>query len=78
MADLIETNNLDFSDKVSITFSKVKFNGEFSHWEGDLIYDGIDRIGCTAPTLGMIIDTLIDYLYIDMKEWSSSDANKNI
>lgn len=68
---------LDYSDSYTINVSKVKFNGKFTHWEGDLSFsnDGW-YCGVTAPTMGGVIDELLNYLYEVDYQWTKEDANE--
>jgi len=70
------TDQLDYSDSVTIKITKVKFDDKFTHWEADLHSESQD-IYCevTAPTMGGAIDEVMNYLYDSVYEWTKDDAN---
>jgi hypothetical protein len=70
-------DQLDYSDSITIKLIKVKFNGEFTHWESSVISSD-NELFCdiTAPTLGGAIDEAIDYVYDMRHEWTKDDSNK--
>jgi hypothetical protein len=79
MIDKIEwpEDQLDYSDSFTIKITKVKFDGKFTHWEGDLSFanDGW-YCGVTAPTINGVLDELYNYLYDSTGDWLKDDANK--
>lgn len=70
-------DTLDYSDYFTIKITKVKFDGEFAHWEADLSFssDGW-YCGVTAPTMGGAIDEVMNYLYDSVYEWTKDNKNK--
>lgn len=68
---------LDYSDSFTIEVTKVKFDREFTHWEG-MLYSSDGELHCevTAPTMGGVLDEVMDYLYDRRYEWTKDDANK--
>ena len=69
-------HQLDYSDHYTIKVTKVKFDGEFTHWEADLIFpDDGKYCSVTAPTMAGAIDEVLNYLYDDNYEWTKDDAN---
>lgn len=67
----------NYDDNVTINLTKVTFDGEFTHWESEIIIDqGELYCQTTAPTIGGAIDEAIDYLYNMKHEWTRDDANK--
>jgi hypothetical protein len=78
MIDKIEwpEDQLDYSDSFTIKITKVKFDGDFTHWEGDLSFadDGF-YCGVTAPDMASAIDEVMNYLYDSVYEWTKDDAN---
>ena len=69
---------LDYSDSFTIKVTKVNFDREFTHWEG-MIHSSDGELHCevTAPTMGGVLDELLDYLYDRRYEWTKDDANKH-
>jgi len=74
----------DSSEKITLTVRKVYFVGEFSHWEGELMYG--DSHGeaeykqAVGPNSLGVLDSLCEYLTasdsaID-RDWLDEDANK--
>lgn len=72
---------LDYSDSINITITKVKFGGEFSHWSVDVESDtkSIGLAG-TAPTIWGVLDMATDYLWEQgqEEEWFKANANKEV
>ena len=55
---------MDYSDYVTVKFTRVKYSGEPAHWECDVyIKDNIEMGGGTAPTLGGVIDIAASIMY---------------
>ena len=71
---------MDYSDYVTVKFTRVKYMGEPTHWECDVyIKEDIDMGGGTAPTLGGVIDIAASIMYGDddsPNEWAQFDANE--
>lgn len=78
-------SDLDYTDSVTITITKVKYNGEPSHWEVGVLRAGwFDELGGgTAPTFAGAYD--IAYSIIaggdkssnyEYNEWALFDANE--
>lgn len=71
---------MDYSDYVTVKFTRVKYSGEPAHWECDVyIKDNIEMGGGTAPTLGGVIDIAASIMYGDddsPNEWAQFDANE--
>lgn len=77
-------SELDYSDYVTIKITKVKFDGEPTHWELDVHYAGegqYDGQGGTAPTFAGVYDMAYDIIRggyknnWDVNEWTEFDAN---
>lgn len=70
-------DQIDYSDEITITITKVKYKGEFIHWES-LLHSSDGELHCevTAPTMGGAIDEAMNYLYDMRYEWTKDDANK--
>ena len=67
---------LDNSDYFTIKVSKIKYNGEFTHWEADLSFSKDNKYcGVTAPTMAGAIGEVINYVYDSVYEWTKDDAN---
>jgi hypothetical protein len=78
-------SDLDYSDQVTITITKVKYDGEPSHWDVGVLRVGeYDELGGgTAPTFAGVYD--IAYSIIaggdksnnyEYNEWALFDANE--
>lgn len=68
--------SLDYSDRITLNINKVTFNGEFTHWEGDLVINNEETASCTAPDFFGVVDNLIEYLYDEKSEWVKDNANE--
>jgi hypothetical protein len=57
-------HQLDYSDKFTIEVTKVNFDKEFTHWEA-MLHSSDGELHCevTAPTMGGVLDEVMDYLY---------------
>lgn len=80
MTDKIEwpEDQLDYSDNFTIKITKVKFNGEFTHWESSIDFSNTNEYYCevTAPNMSGALDEAINYLYDSKYEWTTDDANE--
>ena len=72
------------SERITMTVKKVYVVGEFSHWEGELVYKDSHTQALYSETNGPnclgVLDKLAEYLVdndsaID-KDWLDEDANK--
>lgn len=78
-------DEMDYSDSVTIKITKVKYNGEPSHWEVDIVEpDGEESGGGTSPTFYGAWDTAYEILTGDTGDfdsrhnsWIDFDANKH-
>lgn len=63
--------------EITTKISKVFFDGEFSHWEGDVLFNGEEIGGGTSPHYYGISDMLADIAsdYINDRSWFKDDAN---
>lgn len=69
-------DKIDYSEGYDIKVTKVKYKGNFIHWEAHLhSFDGELDCEVTAPTMGGAIDECLDYLYDMRYEWTRDDAN---
>lgn len=73
-------DELDYSDSITIKITKVKYLGEPSHWEFDMVNaDWEDIASGTAPTFHGVVDMAVDMASnrndLDDPEWSRFDAN---
>lgn len=73
-------DEMDYSDSVTIKITKVKFNGEPTHWEVDIDDNGT---GGTSPTFYGAWDTAYEIITGDTGDfdsehntWVDFDANK--
>ena len=65
-------------EEVVITITKVKYDGEFSHWEAHVESGKADvYLAGTAPTSLGALDMAAEYIYEASKdeEWFEDDAN---
>lgn len=73
---------MDYSDYVTVKFTRVRYMGEPTHWECDVyIKDDIEVGGGTAPTIGGVIDIATSIMYGDNdnpQEWAQFDANEGV
>jgi hypothetical protein len=78
----IPNSPFDASERISLTVRKVYFVGEFSHWEGEIVYKDshAEALYCevTGPTSLGVLDKLGEYLVdtdsaID-KDWLDESA----
>jgi hypothetical protein len=71
-------DQLDYSDSITIKITKVKFGGEFTHWEAKIEFSETNEYYCevTAPNMVGALDEVMNYLYDSVPEWTRSDANK--
>lgn len=71
-----ENTEIDISDFYEIKVTKVKYMGNFTHWEAEISFseDGL-YCAATAPTMGGAIDEVMNYLYDSVYEWTKDDAN---
>ena len=70
---------LDYSDSIKIKITKVRFGGEFSHWEVEVESEDLSiGLGGTAPTIWGVLDMATDYLWEQgqEEEWFRDNANK--
>lgn len=83
MQEEIPNSPFDDSERLTITVKKVYFVGQFSHWEGELVYSDshteAEYCAVTGPNALGVLDALSDYLTthdsaIDRK-WLDQDAN---
>lgn len=80
----MNSEELDYSDKVLITITKVKFFGEPSHWEVDITDSSGDELGSgTGPTFAGVYDMAYSMLAggdkhsdWETNEWTEFNANK--
>ena len=63
-------------ESISITISKVNYNGKFSHWESNLSSNN-NAIFCeaTGPRFTSVLDVAIEHLYETEGRWLEDDAN---
>ncbi len=71
------TDQLDYSDSVTIKITKVKFDDKFTHWEAKIELSETNEYYCevTAPTMEGALDEVMNYLYDSVYEWTKDDAN---
>ena len=68
-------------EEVVITITKVKYDGEFSHWEASVESDKADvYLAGTSPTSLGALDMAAEYIYEASKdeEWFKDDSNIRI
>lgn len=73
-------DKMDYSDSITIKITKVKYNGEPTHWEVDLS----DGSGATNPTFHGAWDAAYEMITGDIGDfdsehnnWVDFDANKH-
>jgi hypothetical protein len=78
-------DELDYSDQVTIIITKVKYDGEPSHWDLTIERSGESEElgGGTAPTFAGIFDTAYSIIAggdkhsnYEYNDWVFLDANK--
>jgi hypothetical protein len=67
---------LDYSDKITIVITRVRFMGEPTHWEYDVEAKGDIQAGGTGPSFYHALDGAIDYLGDEMREWVAFNSNE--
>lgn len=76
-------SELDYSDSVTIKITRVKFDGEPTHWE----YDLDSGAGGTGPTFYGVLDMAVeaitgdhgdfDSIHNDWVDFDANDRNEN-
>lgn len=75
---------LHYDGDVEFKIRQVMFDGEFSHWEGELLVKNEVFCECTAPTFWAVHDILTDYIFEETikkdhptldHNWFKMDAN---
>lgn len=76
-------SEFDYSDSVTIKITKVKYDGDPSHWELDISGNGLDGSGGTAPSFNGIFDMAYSIVHggdkssgWEIDEWVKFDANE--
>lgn len=77
-------SEIEYDGDVEFRIRQVKYMGEFSHWEGELVVKGEVYCEGTAPTFWGVYDILTEYVFEDTVKmdhptldhnWFKMDAN---
>ena len=80
----MQESKVHYDGDVSFNIRQVYWDGEFSHWEGELIVKGEVYCEGTAPTFWGVSDMLTEYIFeqtvkddlpILDHNWFKMDAN---
>ena len=82
----MQESKVHYDGDVSFNIRQVHWDGEFSHWEGELIVKGEVYCEGTAPTFWGVSDILTEYIFEQTVKddypaldhnWFKMDANDN-